>query len=947
MTFSKVSLVVCLFFLSTSAAAQDSSAVLRGSVLERSGVPVPGATIEAVNLGTRQSHITTSNPEGTFELRSLMSAEYEVRVSHSGFVTQTRRGLQLSGGQLASVSFTLEPSSVSRQQNTRQDGAGAPAGGAVSNRISAEQLAGLPLNGRSYNQLAALQAGVSDPSAASGSRGLGRGGLNIMGGRSTSNNYMVDGINIQDIKNSSRSAARVQLGSDAVLQVRVFSANSSAEYGRSSGGALNSITRSGSNEFHGTLFDYFRNSKLDARNFFDQGPEPPPFKRNQFGAMVSGPMRKDKTFFLLSFEAMRDRLTETQISRYPDEKARQGLLPDPNNLDANCFLPLSDRPDDCFTDVGLHPEVKPYLEFLYPEPNSVQLRAGIREHATEVYQPTDDTFATLRVDHSISERDGVFVRYSFDDATSFSPQFSSVFRQRATSRQQYLTLAESHIFSLNTVNSFRFGYTRPTGITESVSSIEIPRSLFFFPAAPKFGQLIVAGLSNLGNPPPHPETSINNSFQFTNDLILQKGSHTTKFGVQIHRYRWYRDTSVDAGGEWAFNSLESFLRGGPEGTTVQVQLPGGEKLRDYRQTLFGFYVQDTYNARPGLQFNMGLRYEFATLLREANGRSSHLADLLHDTEVTVGPILARNPSLRAFSPRLSITWSPDTNTVFSAGFGIYYDQALKSAIFRHDSARPFFTRAVRTNFDASSFFPDPLSATVGLPGEVRGLDFQNTTIPTVLRYNFGIQRSVPGGWRLRATYVGARGNHLYRSYEANLYPIPIVRADGKLFFPDDCDAPEPSDFCQPGASKGLNPAFSSGILLNNSDAQSFYNALQLSANKSLSGGLSLQASYTFSKSVDDASDTFENAQYPYLRTLNRGPSNFDIRQRLVLNYFYSLPFGSGRSWATSGILSKMFGGWRLGGIFSVRTGTPFTATVKVRNPGFLFAANRPNLIAGQ
>ncbi|MCZ6489613.1 MAG: TonB-dependent receptor, partial [Acidobacteria bacterium] len=848
MTFSKARLVVCLFFLSTSAVAQDSSAVLRGSVRGPSGVPVPGATIEAVNLGTGQSHTTTSNPEGSFELRPLMPAEYEVRVSRSGFVTQTRQGLQLSGGQLASVSFTLEPSAASRQQTTRQDSAGAPGGGAVSSRISAEQLSGLPLNGRSYSQLATLQAGVSDPSAASGSRGLGRGGLNIMGGRSNTNNYMVDGINIQNGKSNYRSAAGVQLGSDAVLQVQVFSANSSAAYGRTSGGALNSITRSGSDEFHGTLFDYFRSSKLDARNFFDQGPEPPPFKRNQFGAMVSGPIRKDKTFFLFSFEAMRDRLSKTRIDRYPDENARQGLLADPNNPGS-------------FIDVGLHPAVKPYLELLYPIPNSTQLRRGIREHATEQYLPTDEDFAVLRVDHSISDRDSVFVRYSFDEASSFSNQSSSVFRSLATSRQQYLTLAESHIFSLNTVNSFRFGYTRPRESLESLSSIEIPRSLYFYPEAPKLGVLSVPGLSSLGPTRFHPETHYANTFQFADDLILQKGSHTPKFGIQIHRYRWFQINNPGAGGEWTFNSLESFLQGGPSGTTAMVLLLDGRfKVRDYRQTLFGFYVQDTYNARPGLQLNMGLRYEFATMLRDIEGRTGHLADPWHDTEVTVGPLLAGNPSLKAFSPRLSITWSPDTNTVLSAGFGIYYDQLLKHNLARRDTAAPFDIRRVRTNFVASSFFPNPESATVGLPGEVRGLEYRNTTIPTVLRYNFAIQRSVPGGWRMRATYVGARGNHLYRGYEANLYPIPIVRADGKLFFPDDCNDPvyddpdrSPTPFCQPGASKGINPAFSSGILTSNSDAQSFYNALQLSANKSLSGGLSLQASYTYSKSVDDAS----------------------------------------------------------------------------------------------
>ncbi len=935
MSFPKAILAAFLFFWGSGAVAQDSGAVLRGTVQGASGAPLSGATVAIANQATGQSHTTTSDPQGWFELRSLAAGAYEVRVSRSGFVPQTLSGVQLNGGQPAEVSFTLEASAVAQ----RPEGAGAAA-----SRISEEQLSGLPLNGRSYNQLATLQAGISDPSAASGSRGLSSGGLSMVGGRSNANNYLLDGINVQDFRNSSpRSAAGVQLGSDAVLQVQVFAANYAAEYGRSSGGALNSITRSGSNEYHGTVFEYFRNSKLDARNFFDQAA-PPPFKRNQFGATITGPIRKEKTFFALSLEAMRDRLSETRIDRYPDEYARQGLLPDP-------YSPGS------FINVGLHPRVKLYLDRLYPLPNSTQLRGGVREHAAVQFFPTNDTFAALRVDHSFSERDGIFVRYSFDEADSYSSQSSSVYRTLTTSRQQVLTLAASHIFSLNAVNSFRFGYTRPWVLTDSVASIEIHRSLYFFPEAPKFGLLHVAGLNSIGPSFIHPETNIANTFQFGNDVILQKGQHTPKFGVQIHRYWWFQENFRDTGGTWTFNGLESFLRGGPSGTNVTVLLPSGDaKSRDYRQTLLGFYVQDTYNVRPGFQVNLGLRYEFTTLPHDTQGRTGYLADPWRDTEVTRGPMLARNPSLRAFAPRLSLTWSPDSRTVVSGGFGMYYDQWLRHSIQGRDADRPFYVQPIRTNFDASSYFPDAVAATAGFPGRARVLEYWNTTIPTVLRYNLGVQRTLAGGWRVQAAYVGARGNHLLRGYEANLYPIPIVRADGTLFFPDDCDDPvyqnpasgrTPSAFCRPGASQGINPAFS-GIITTNSDGQSFYNALQISANKSLGGGLSMQASYTFSKSVDDASGTQEAVpQYPYQRTLTRGLSDFDIRHRLVLNYFYNLPFGQGRSWATNGILARLLGGWRLGGILSTRTGTPFTAGSSVRTPGYLFAAGQPNLIAGR
>jgi hypothetical protein len=371
--------------------------------------------------------------------------------------------------------------------------------------------------------------------------------------------------------------------------------------------------------------------------------------------------------------------------------------------------------------------------------------------------------------------------------------------------------------------------------------------------------------------------------------------------------------------------------------------------------LFGFYVQDTYNVRPGLQVSLGLRYEFATLPKDTQGRTGYLADPWTDTEVTPGPMLSKNPALRAFAPRLSVTWSPDSDTVLNAGFGMYHDQWLRHSIQGRDADRPFFIQPIRTNFDASAYFPDATAATAGLPGRARVLEYWNTNIPTVLRYNLGVQRSLGAGWRVQVAYVGARGNHLLRGYEANLYPMPIVRPDGTLLFPDDCSDPiyqdptsgrTPDAWCRSGASKGINPAFS-GIITTNSDAQSFYNTMQLSANKSLSRGLSMQASYTLSKSVDDASGTQEAVpQYPYQRTLTRGLSDFDIRHRLVLSYFYSLPFGRGQSWASNGVLAQVLGGWRLGGIFSVRTGTPFTVVSNVRTPGYLFAANQPSLIAG-
>ena len=751
-----------------------------------------------------------------------------------------------------------------------------------------------------------------------------------------------------------RSAAGVQLGSDAVLQVQVIT-NGGAEYGRGSGGVLNSITRSGTPEFHGSFFEFFRNSKLDARKSFD-GTEPPPFKRNQFGFTLTGPVLKDRTFFMGSFEAMRDRLTETKVDFFPDELARQGII--------------TDAAGEVIRTVPVSPSVQPYLALYPPLPNSVPFGGGLRRNAAPLFLPTDENFFTIRLDHQISERDSLFTRYTFDDATSHSPQATFLFRTLNNSRQQYFTLVESHIFSPSVLNSFRIGYTRPVAARETLSSIEIPPQLFFVPDAPQFGQIQIPGLAPFGPNRTTPEVNIMNTFQFADDVVVQRGAHALKLGFEVHRYRWDVFSSSRKGSHWSFNSLDSFLQGGPEGTTLEVALPGSDNRKAFRQTLANFYLQDGYTVSSRLQLNMGLRYGFATLIHDRDGKTVFLPDPVRDSEVQIGPFLKNNPSLRNFSPRLGISWSPgsSSNTVLRAGFGIYYDQLLEYVVDQRKNTAPFFNIAVRTNFCSAPVCPDSddpptpfphavaaaTGAEAGVPLQAQVLDYQNTTSPMVLRYNFSVQQQLPGGWRAQASYVGARGNHLFRSYEANLFPVPITRADGSLCFPPDEAKVKDSDVnpaCLPVPSPAagpVNPAFQGGINILSSDAQSFYNSLQLSANKSLGRGFSLRASYTFSKSVDDVSShSGDSPQYGLLRTLDRGLSDFDIRHRLTINYFYALPLGSGQRWWDSGLLAHVFGGWRLGGIFRFRTGTPSTPEVNVRTTGYLFAATRPNLVPGQ
>ena len=396
---------MALFLPRVGMSAQVSTASLRGTVESRTGGPLPETMILVKNPETERSHTAESNAAGQFEFLQLDPGMYEVQASRPGYVTQTWKDVELAAGRQEILQLALAQESETPQGATADSGSGpaAPPSATTVTQIDQSQLVGLPLNGRSYSQLATLQAGVTDPSAASGSRGVGGGNLTVAGGRSASNVFLLDGTNIMDARNQvPRSAAGVQLGSDAVIEVRVFSTNYGPEYGRGSGGILNSITKSGTPEFHGTFFEFLRNSKLDAKNFFDPATEPiPPFKRNQFGFTLTGPVVKDRTFLMGSFEALRDRLTLTNIDFFPDEQARRGMI--------------TDERGEIIKTVSLHPRIPEYLE-LYPVPNAGRVGTGIGRNVASQFLPTNEAFFTVRLDHQLTERDSFFARYTFDDA---------------------------------------------------------------------------------------------------------------------------------------------------------------------------------------------------------------------------------------------------------------------------------------------------------------------------------------------------------------------------------------------------------------------------------------------------------------------------------------------------------------------------------------------------
>ena len=904
---------------------QDNNARLVGTVQAVSGTPLAKATLTVQGPSVGQEVVIETDAQGRYEAPGLATGKYELRVTATGYANQVRQNLELGAGQTVVADFLLDltgagspPAQDSESQQPRQ--------AATAGVIDQSQLVGLPMNGRSYTQLATLQAGVSDPSGSGRQGGTGS-TITISGGRGQWNSFLLDGTDINDTDNQApQSAAGGQLGADALLQVQVLSVNYGAQYGRAAGGVLNAISRSGSNDWHGTLFEFLRNSKVDARNFFDPS-KPPPFKRNQFGGTVAGPLIRDKTFFMASSEILLNRLTETLIYFVPDNEARLKAVD----------------------------SVKPYVA-LYPRAQTPVLNngtpTGIAENRVPAVQPTNEYFFMARIDQRLGDNDALFGRYTFDDATQvfFGQPF---FRSISESRQQYLTLTETHFFSLALLNTARFGYTRPVvGFYTEPEIVQITPELLFLPSAPQFGSMRMPGLTNLGPNPQYPAGNVMNSYQFADDVIYSRGSHAWRWGVLAERFQWNSFDSVGKSAIWTFSSLDSFLSGGDTGTTrLDVTLPGSSSYRAFRQSLFGFYVQDDYKVRHNLTLNLGLRHEFTTMIRDKDGRTVHLLDELRDSKPEEGPLVSRNPSLRNFAPRLGLSWSPgnDSRTVIRAGFGIYYDQIIAYSVDALRNTSPFYDQVILQNIDVSKTFPRALDAAAGAQAtrQLRIFEYADPKTPTVYRYHFTWERELMPGVPLQATYVGQRGNHLLRSGEINQFPFPERRPDGSLYFPPDLDSAGNPDYDpRLGPDNSMNPAFRS-VEKTFTDAQSFYNSFVISLNPRPWKGLTISGNYTYSKSVDDASEVVGGPSagvpsYGLDRKLNRALSSFDNRHRSSLRYFYTLPFGPGQPWLGSGLLSHILGGWRIGGVLSLRAGQSATVQYGISTKDFLFTSLRPN-----
>jgi hypothetical protein len=925
--------------ISIRLSAQVAGATLSGVVVDKSGAIVANAQIVVKNLATGVARNVTTDSAGFYTAPNLLPGGYEVTTSATGFATMVRTGITLTVGAQQVLNITLQVGTVSQQIEVVGE---APvvelASSSITAEVSSVTVRELPLNGRSWTDLATLQPGVNaiqtqvafTSGGDRGNRGFGS-QMTISGARPQQNSYRLDGVNINDYSNGAPgSVLGGNLGVDAIQEFSVLTSNYSAEYGRTAGGVVNAVTKTGSNGFHGSVYEFLRNNAFDARNFFD-GDKIPPFRRNQFGASAGGPIRKDRTFIFGDYEAIRQSKGIAFTDTVPSSAARTGTLHYTGTPPSNCTAISS---TECT--VTIDPSAAKYLP-LIPVTNGSLLGAGdIGLFSFPAQQVVSENFFTTRVDHKISEKDGLFGTYLYDDTVYQSPDAFDVQTVGSHTKRQIVALEENHDFSSTLINTARAGYSRESVSDNStvsvINSLAADTSLGPYPGGTA-AQLLIQGVTPFSGGTNGSSRYLYywNSYQGYDDVFVTRGTHSLKFGVSVERIQLNMQNFSNPTGVFRFASLDGFLTNQPTRFNGRSGLP-----RDFRQTIFGAYAQDDWRLRPNLTLNLGLRYEMATVPKEALGMFSNLLSIT-DATPQLGNPLFLNPTFRNFEPRVGFAWDPFRNgkTAVRGGFGIFDVLPLPNQLTLATNSQPFSVSGSSQDAAAlaGSFF-------AGAPALISATSLQQTIIEHapkrtyVMQWNLNVQREVLPNLTAMVGYVGSRGVHQPIQDDDMNNVTPTLTPEGYLFPQVDVNGNLCIAGTQCAATTGnppskLNPKFGAirGIFY---QGNSFYDALEVGIQKRMSRNFRIQGSFTWGKSIDTGSATVGGDQFSnsisslWPRTnpnANRALSDFNVGRTLVINAIWDIP--GPRS---SGPVDWAANGWELGGIFTVSDGVPFSPT---------------------
>jgi len=935
---------------------QGSTAAITGTVSDVTGAVVPGAAVTARHLETGLTRTDEADSGGNFSLLSLPVGAYEVTAEKMGFRREVRRGIDLAVAQEAQLRLTLQVGSIDQQVTVTSE---APLVNttlsSTSGLINESQIKDLPLNGRSFDQLIMLNVGTSNASSNTLNNSA-WGMFSVAGKRPETNRYIINGVdwvggNAPSSFITPLGSSQQLLGVEAVREFNVLTDTYGAEYGKRAGGQINIVTSSGTNQWHGDVFEFLRNSYFDARNFFDKTVGTPPFKRNQFGGMLGGPVKKDKLFFFVNYEGFRQALAFSSTAVVPSANARLGLMPDGSPVP------------------NLKSGILPYANAFWPAPSTPDLGNGTAVAYLNPPQSIREDFGLARMDYTISSKDTLSGHYNADSGYRSQPFVDPAFNNNSSASAQVVSLQETHIFSPNLVNIATLGYDRSYATLVNDPAGSIPSNLVFLPGGNP-GSIIIGGSVITASPSAvaaaggnNLSIGVRNYFTESDDVRWNKGKHSFSFGGWIQRLQQSVSGQAQASAvNVAYPTVLAFLQDVPSQAIV-VRNPA---MVGYRSLEAAWYVQDEIKLRRNLTVRLGLRDEMTNGWNEvANRCSNYFFDPIYGigSSPHIGAsCLDHNNALALWQPRVGIAWDPTGTGTWAvrASAGIHND--LLDSLGQKAFMNPPFSAREQLAIPATtptgggflSLLPldrnAPLPTTCG-PGVPKpcglyqpgGFD-PNMYTPTIQMWTLTVERQITKDLMLQVGYVGSQSYHTNLTMDTNSSEPQVCQSaagcasggvngakgtapQGALYLPP---GPRPNPFVS-----NNSPYYDQGT--------SNYNALNVSLLKRTSHGLAFKANYSWAKVMDlnsaalavtgenEPTDVFS----PYYLALNRGPAAYSLNHQFNANFSYQLPFGKGQRFGSNatGWKNQLIGGWQWNGIVTAQGGFPQTAVIGSNNSG--------------
>ena len=944
-----VGLILLVGYLIPPGLAQTgATGTIVGTISDSSGAVIPGARVTATNTATNVVHESVTSSSGTYAVPSLMPGSYRIQATAAGFSNESVTNVELAVGREITVDMQLKPGGVSETVNVASTALTLDTENAqIGQVITEKEIVDLPLNGRNFTQLLLLGAGAVQNSGEQGAYRANQGdALTIQGQRPDSNQYMLDGIVIND---SYYQTPALTPSIDVLQEFQEQTKNYSAAYG---GGAnqINLTTKSGTNQIHGTAYEFLRNSALDARNYFDQSSISP-LKQSQFGYTLGGPVwiphiynGKDKTFFFVNYEGQRTRSSYTAFANVPTTAELNGVFPT-TVVDPITKIPYPNNtiPQSAFSTFG-----KSAVSH-FPAPNS-NLPQG--NYVYSVASPADADQQNYRVDHSIGSMNHLFARYSQTEYSIAEPGVLPEGTSYLDEPTRQVVAGFTRTFSPTIVNDLRFGWMQELvtldgkAITEAQWNAIGLKGLFPYNQYTTYPQIgwMNTGLSGAGGPGYAPQEYRQPTYQISDSLSIARGKHNLGIGIDFRRLEGYVNTfsspkfTFDGSGtgDPVADMLVGYVAIANAQTPTQfATTPANANSDDLFYTQIAPWVQDDWKVSPRLTINLGLRYDYMARPHDARDNlfwldpnipggglytaSKAIIDQnLGDSLYEYGGKSPGGPQWGVLAPRVGVAFRPfskDT-TVIRSGFGIFYDSFEAKEAFA-GGEYPFAEQSVLYNVSTNNLFPapPPLSPVTSADLGFAWLE-SKMRVPYVEMWNASVEHSIAGGFKLEADYLGSAGHHLVGRVWAN--------------------SPFPYDPADPSPASARVPYPNIGAILDHPFAfNSNYNAFTFKA-EHRGQALTLLASYTWSHSLDDkSSDAGINGESSgngpmnqYDWRLDYATSSFDVQHHVVGSFVYALPVGKGKAiLGNPGRLTDLlFGGWQLNGILTLQSGLPYSVT---------------------